>query len=96
MCNQNFLDDLKSKMKMTEEWVNQLKDRATYPIWRTEKKESLKNTKAFSICGAVSKYLTEMKQRKEQDKIINNLWKDKEKDKLLTSWWKKKRSELLV
>lgn len=84
-------------MKMTEEWVNQLKDRATFPIWRTEKKESLKNTKAFSTCGAVSKYLTEMKQRKEQDKIINSLWKDKEKDKPLTRLMKKKkRSELLL
>lgn len=27
MCNQNLLDDLKSKIKMTEEWVSQLKDR---------------------------------------------------------------------
>ena len=27
MCDQNLLDDLKSKIKMTEEWVSQLKDR---------------------------------------------------------------------
>jgi len=27
MCNQNLLGDLKSKIKMTEEWVSQLKDR---------------------------------------------------------------------